>query len=62
MQGMDVFLKVVTSIPGIDSHDAHAVTKPLEKFPHDVLFSCPATIVDVSSSSNHVLEISNFSL
>ena len=25
VQGMDIFLKVVTSIPGIDNHDANAV-------------------------------------
>lgn len=48
MQGMDVFRKVVTSIPGIDAHDANAVTRmPLEKFLHDAPFSCPATIIHV---------------
>lgn len=26
VQGMDMFLRVVTSIPGIDDHDANAVT------------------------------------
>lgn len=26
VQGMDVFLKVVTALPGIDNHDANAVT------------------------------------
>ena len=25
MQGMDVFLRVITSIPGIDNHDANSV-------------------------------------
>ncbi|GMN56449.1 hypothetical protein TIFTF001_025560 [Ficus carica] len=29
VQGMDVFLKVVTSIPGIDSHDAHALNQAI---------------------------------
>lgn len=48
VQGMDVFRKVVTSIPGIDAHDANAVTRmPLEKFLHDAPFSCPATIIHV---------------
>lgn len=25
MQGMDKFIRIITSIPGIDNHDAHSV-------------------------------------
>lgn len=29
VQGMDIFLRVVTSIPGIDNHDANAVIQSI---------------------------------
>lgn len=50
MQGMDVYLKVVTSIPGIDSHDANAVHSffPILHFYfHNLYFSNPSNQVQI---------------
>lgn len=47
MQTMDIYLKVVTSIPGIDSHDANAVMLPdfcISVFPSN-LFSLPLVVI-----------------